>query len=212
MRCGGFDLLRLPLHIELPKLDRATEAKNILWMQRVMIIGQPGSGKSTLARTLGEITHLPVVHIDHIHWKAGWVERSGSEKDALCAEVHARESWIFEGGRSSTWPERLSRADTLIWLDFSLPVRMRRVLWRTLRYWGRNRPDLPDGCPEQFSWEFMRWIWDTRSSSRLMMQQLYNSVPPKKPKYRFASARDVKDFLSDLRQAVAVGNLGVSHR
>lgn len=181
-------------------------------MQRVMIIGQPGAGKSTLARTLGEITHLPVVHIDHIHWKAGWVERPGSEKDELCAEVHAKESWIFEGGRSSTWPERLSRADTLIWLDFPMSLRMRRVLWRTVQYWGRSRPDLPDGCPEQFSWEFIRWIWDTRHSSRLMMQQLYRSVPPEKSKYQLTSARDVKDYLTGLRQAVAAGNLGISHR
>lgn len=98
-------------------------------MQRVMIIGQPGSGKSTLARIMGEIVHLPVVHIDHIHWKAGWVERHGSERDALCTKVHAQETWIFEGGgRSSTWPERISRADTLIWLDFPLPIRMRRVM------------------------------------------------------------------------------------
>ena len=53
-------------------------------MQRVMIIGQPGAGKSTFARTLGEISHLPVHHIDHIHWMSGWQERSGEEKDHLC--------------------------------------------------------------------------------------------------------------------------------
>lgn len=181
-------------------------------MQRVMIIGQPGSGKSTLARTLGDITHLPVFHIDHIHWKTGWVERQGPEKDALCREVHAKETWIFEGGRSPTWSERLSRADTLIWLDFPLPLRMWRVLLRTVRYWGRTRPDLPDGCPEQFSWEFIRWIWDTRTSSRQMMQQLYRSVPPEKPKYQLTCARDVEDYLAGLRQAVAAGNLGLPHR
>jgi adenylate kinase family enzyme len=33
-------------------------------MHRVAIIGSAGSGKSTLARRLGEITGLPVVHID----------------------------------------------------------------------------------------------------------------------------------------------------
>ena len=86
-------------------------------MQRVMIIGQPGAGKSTLARKIGLITHLPVYHIDHMHYRSGWVERSGAEKDALCAEVQAKDRWVFEGGRSSTWQKRLARADTLIWLD-----------------------------------------------------------------------------------------------
>ncbi len=181
-------------------------------MQRVMIIGQPGSGKSTLARTLGGITHLPVVHIDHIHWKAGWVERSGPEKDALCAEVHARERWIFEGGRSVTWPERLDRADTVIWLDIPLWLRLPRVLWRTVRYWGRSRPDLPEGCPDHFSWTFLRWIWNTRRSSRDAMRRLYNSVPPEKAKHRLAGRRDIQHFLTGLRTAAATGNLGISHR
>lgn len=79
--------------------------------KRIMIVGQAGSGKSTLARTMGSVLNLPVVHIDLIHWKSGWLERSGPEKDRLCSEVHAREKWIFEGGRLQTWPERLDRAD-----------------------------------------------------------------------------------------------------
>ncbi len=181
-------------------------------MRRVMIIGQPGSGKSTMARIMGGITHLPVVHIDHIHWKEGWVERSGPEKDALCAKTHAREMWIFEGGRSNTWPERLDRADTLIWLDFSLARRLPRVLWRTLRYWGRNRPDLPEGCPEGFRMEFLRWIWNTRNSARQKMQALYDSAPPEKSRYRLRTPGEVDRFLSGLRTAASSGNLGISHR
>ncbi len=181
-------------------------------MRRVMIIGQPGSGKSTLARVMGGITHLPVVHIDHIHWKEGWVERSGLEKDALCAQVHAREMWIFEGGRSTTWPERLDRADTLIWLDFSLARRLPRVLLRTVRYWGRNRPDLPEGCPDRFSLAFLRWIWDTRRSARERMLALYESAPPEKSKYRLKNPGEVERFLSGLRRAASSGNLGISHR
>jgi adenylate kinase family enzyme len=188
------------------------KAENNRQMQRVMIIGQPGSGKSTVARALGGITHLPVVHIDHIHWKSGWVGRSKPERDALCEQVQAREKWIFEGGQSSTWPERLARADTLIWLDIPLGVRLWRVFWRTVRYWGRNRPDMPDGCPERFNWEFLRWIWDTRHSSRDAMRQLYDAVPPEKSKYHLTSARKVTQFLTSLRAAVAVGNLGISHR
>lgn len=135
-------------------------------VKRIMIVGQPGSGKSTLARELGSLLALPVVHIDQIHWQAGWIERSGPEKDRLCREVHARDSWIFEGGRSSTWSDRLKRADTLIWLDFPLTVRAWRVFLRTLRYHGRERPDLPVGCPERFDLEFTKWIWNTRNSGK----------------------------------------------
>lgn len=169
-------------------------------MRRVMIVGQPGAGKSTLARALGDITGLPVVHIDRIHWTPGWVARATADKDALCAEVHARDDWIFEGGHSKTWPERLARCDTLIWLDFPLPVRMARVLWRSLRYRGRNRPDLPDHCPERFDLTFYRWIFDTRRTARDNMLQLYRSAPPGKEKLRFSNARLVDGYLRRLRR------------
>ena len=61
-------------------------------MQRVMIIGQPGAGKSTLARQVGDRLGLPVVHIDHIHWQAGWVERSRADKTRMCLAVEAGEA------------------------------------------------------------------------------------------------------------------------
>ncbi len=181
-------------------------------MQRVMIIGQPGAGKSTLARRLGALTYLPVVHIDHIHWKSGWIERDRAEKSKMALDVIKDPQWIFEGGHSATWAERLDRADTLIWLDISLSIRAWRVLRRTLLYYGRTRPELPDGCPEQFSLEFWSWIWRTRHSGRQKMQTLYENSPSDKATYHLTSAREVNVFLSNLSEALAIGNLGIPHR
>ena len=186
--------------------------RHLCRMQRVMIIGQPGSGKSTLARRLGELTFLPVVHIDHIHWKAGWVERDPTEKTQMTLDVIQDPRWIFEGGHSKTYVERLARADTLIWLDMPLGLRLRRVLARTIRYYGQTRPDLPDGCPEQFSWDFLSFIWRTRHTSRAKMQALFNSALTDKTTYHFTTPSQVNTFLSDLGNALAVGNLGIPHR
>ncbi|MGZ2256625.1 AAA family ATPase [Roseobacter sp. A03A-229] len=181
-------------------------------MQRVMIIGQPGSGKSTLARSLGALTFLPVIHMDQIHWKPGWTERDSAEKTQMALDVITSPQWIFEGGHSATWPERLHRADTLIWLDLPLGVRAWRVFWRTLRHYGRTRPDLPDGCPEKFSLEFWIWIWQTRQTGRRKMQALYESAPDGKTTYHFTSSNAVSAFLSGLDEALVIGSLGIPHR
>ncbi|OJY33343.1 MULTISPECIES: AAA family ATPase [Gemmobacter] len=169
-------------------------------MQRVMIVGQPGAGKSVLARQLGGLTGLPVVHIDLIHWCSGWQERTREEKTRLCQEVEAQPRWIFEGGHSATWANRLDRADTLIWIDMPLWLRLWRVLRRTLMGLGRNRPDLPEGCPERLANlpEFLGFIWRTRRSSRAAMARLVASAPAGKRVRHLQGRRAVTAFLQEV--------------
>ena len=169
-------------------------------MQRVMIVGQPGSGKSTLARKLGLRTGLPVVHIDTIHWQPGWVERSWDEKTQLCHEVEARDRWIFEGGHSTTWANRLARADLLIWIDRSAKLRFWRVLLRTLLQRGQSRPDLPENCPELLANlpEFFRFMWRTKTSAWVKMQQLVTTAPATCRVVRLRSNRDTRVFLKSI--------------
>ncbi len=171
-------------------------------LQRIMIVGQPGSGKSTLARALGQLTGLPVVHIDHIHWQSGWIERPQAEKTKACLAVEARAAWIFEGGHSSTWENRLARADMLIWLDIPVGLRLWRVVRRTIVGRGQSRPDLPENCPEGFHKEtlpFWHFIWRTRKTARARMQRLWDGVPEGKQKRRLQTVAEVQAFLDGWR-------------
>jgi len=163
-----------------------------------MIIGDSGSGKSTLARRLGDVLGLPVVHMDCIHWQPGWINRTGEEKDKLCSAVHARDKWIFEGGRSITWPQRLDRADTLIYLDFSFHVRLWRVLKRRVKYHGRTRPDMPDECPERITWEFVQLIWKNRKTNRERLIKFFDAAPDAKDKYRLRGRLEVESFINNI--------------
>ncbi|MEJ6393187.1 AAA family ATPase [Gymnodinialimonas sp. 2305UL16-5] len=168
-------------------------------MKRVMIIGQPGSGKSTLARRLGEKTGLPVYHMDQIHWMPGWVERPKPEKINLAMEVQNRDEWIFEGGLGATKEHRLSRCDTLINLDFPFWLRIWRVAKRTLTHKGRSRPDLPEGCPEQFDAEFWKWIWDTRHKNREINLRWMTKAGSDVAVHHLQTPNQVREYLATLR-------------
>lgn len=170
-------------------------------MKRIMITGGPGSGKSTLAQMLGDKTGLPVYHMDKIHWQDGWVERTREEKDRLTREVHMQDVWIFEGGHSRTYPERVARADTFIWLDVPVVVRLWRVFWRSIKHYGKTRLDLPEGCPEQFNKqtiEFVLFILRTRKSSREKLRAIYDRPPPHLIVYRLTSRSEVEAFVQGI--------------
>ncbi|WP_343313934.1 hypothetical protein AAIB41_01925 [Brucella sp. BE17] len=109
-------------------------------IKRIMIFGGPGSGKSTLARNLGDITGLPVVHIDTLYWKPGWVMRAREEVGRLTNAVADKEKWIFEGNHSETMHYRASRADMLVFLDLSTPLRLSRIIARILKTPGTHPP------------------------------------------------------------------------
>lgn len=150
---------------------------------------------------MGDITGLPVVHIDHIHWQPGWIERSSAEKDRLTRAAHANEEWIFEGGHFRTFDERLARADTFIWLDFSVWRRLWRVMVRTLRDLGKTRPDLPENCPERINLEtlkFAHFIWTTRNRWRDKIAGVCISPPPGVTCHHFTNIQQIAAFLKSL--------------
>ena len=129
-------------------------------MERILIIGCGGAGKSTLARQLGDKLNIPVVHLDKLFWKPGWVEMPKDEFDALLRQEMAKERWIMDGNFNRTLPERIARCDTMIYLDFSRFACLCGVIKRVLTTYGKVRPDMGDGCPERIDWEFLKWVWN----------------------------------------------------
>lgn len=81
-------------------------------------IGSPGAGKSTLAAEVARRTGLPLVHLDRLYWRAGWVESDKAEFVERVRETVAAPRWVIDGNYGGTLPIRLERADTVLWLDF----------------------------------------------------------------------------------------------
>ncbi len=145
-------------------------------MERILIIGCGGAGKSTLARQLGDKLNLPVVHLDKLFWHPGWVESPKEEIDEKIMAEMEKPQWIMDGNYNRTLPERVKYCDTIIYLDFSRFACIRGVLKRIITTYGTVRPDMGEGCPERFDWEFLRWVWNFNRDKREKYYRLLNET------------------------------------
>ena len=166
-------------------------------MERIIIIGCGGAGKSTLARQLGNKLNLPVVHLDKLFWKPGWVEVSDEEFDELHHRELAEEKWIMDGNFNRTIPERLERCDTVIYLDFSRFACVCGVIKRVLTNYGTVRPDMGEGCPERIDFAFLKWIWNFNQDKRDGYYKMLNEAEGKQT-IVLKNRRMVKRFLKSL--------------
>lgn len=137
-------------------------------MRRVAVIGCAGAGKSTFSVRLGDITGIPVVHLDRHFWKPGWVETPTEEWRAVVSRLASEEQWIMDGNYSSTLDLRLPLADTIVFFDYPRRICAYRVFKRSAL--GRPRPDLPENCSERIFgadfFSFFAWVWTFNTRSR----------------------------------------------
>ena len=139
-------------------------------MERILVIGCPGSGKTRLAKLLGDKLNLPVVHLDNLWWTDGWENVSREEFDARLENALNLDSWIIDGNYSRTMDARLEKCDTIIYLDFSRWACLRGMFQRVILNHGKVRPDMAEGCPERFDWEFFKYIWNFNKNNRVLNQ------------------------------------------
>ena len=166
-------------------------------MERIVIIGCGGAGKSTLARQLGEKLDIPVVHLDKLFWKPGWVEVPKEEFDELHRQELSKDKWIMDGNFNRTMPERIARCDTVIYLDFSRLACLMGVIKRVLTTYGTVRPDMGEGCPERIDFEFLKWVWNYNKNKRERNYRLLNEAEYAKT-IVLKNRRAVKRFLRQL--------------
>jgi adenylate kinase family enzyme len=174
----------------------------IIQMKRILIIGSGGAGKSTLSNRLGEILKIDVIHLDTHHWLPGWKERPLNLWREKVRELAAGDEWIMDGDFRGTLDIRMERADTIIYLDMHPLVCTFRIFKRLLKYRGRTRPDLPEGCPESFDWEFSQWVMTYRKRNRkAVIAELSNAKANGISVHIFKNRNEVSSFLSNINPA-----------
>jgi adenylate kinase family enzyme len=100
-------------------------------MRRILVAGSTGAGKTTLARALSERLTIPFHEMDALAFAGpGWQENARLVRDV--SRICSGPCWIFDSlGYPQVRDLLWSRADTIVWLDYSRAVVMRRVLRRS---------------------------------------------------------------------------------
>jgi adenylate kinase family enzyme len=141
--------------------------------RRTAVVGTSGSGKTTLARRLAQRLGIAHVELDSLHWGPDWTPAPRDAFRECVARALSGEAWTTDGNYGAVRDIVWRRADTVVWLDYPLPVVMGRVTWRTIRR-SVLREDLWNGNRERFREAFLgreSIIWWALSTYRRRKKQ-----------------------------------------
>ncbi len=100
-------------------------------LSRIVVIGTSGSGKTTMATQLATRLGLRHIELDALYWDANWTPAPhGVLRERLLAALPS-DGWVVDGNYSQVRDILWGRANTVVWLDYSLPLVLARVTRRT---------------------------------------------------------------------------------
>jgi hypothetical protein len=75
---------------------------------------------------------------------------------------------------------------------------MWRIIKRLLTYFGRTRPDLPDGCPEKVDFVFLEYVWNFQNDTRPRIMSRLAQRRPDQTVVIFRDPADVSRFRHEM--------------
>jgi adenylate kinase family enzyme len=113
-------------------------------MRKIAVFGLPGTGKTTLALRLADLLGVPCHDLDDVLFTSGG-PLPLEDFRARTAILTQTGGWVVDGNYSKLADVTWHRADTVIWLDYPLPLIVFRVTRRNLRRLTGREPT-PDGA------------------------------------------------------------------
>jgi adenylate kinase family enzyme len=175
----------------------ADAAKMLVHFNRILVIGCSGGGKSTLSQKLGRRFDLPFVSMDRdFYWLPGWVRRDRDEARALIAEAVDNDRWIMDGTGVTSFDLRVPRSDLIIWVRMPRWLCLWGVFSRSLRNFGRTRPEMAPGCRERLAdREFLSFIWNFETKTTPRIVKSIHALSPQCPVVTLTSRRQMRELV-----------------
>jgi len=175
--------------------------------KRIVIIGTTSSGKSTLASQLADKFSYEFIELDALHWEPNWQEAPLEVfRQRVETETQAP-AWVVAGNyhvvRDLVW----SKAEVLIWLDYSLW----KIFWQLTRrtftrwwkhelLWGTNYENISKHLKLWSNDSLFHWLFKTywrrkREYPMLLALPEYQHLKL----IRFKHPKETDDWLNSLR-------------
>lgn len=176
--------------------------------RRVVVVGVTGSGKTAFAARIAAIIAAPHTELDSLYHEANWRPAAIDVFRERVRAATAGGTWVVDGGYAShvrdiAW----ARADTLVWLDYGLPLILARLFRRTLRRRIRNE-ELWNGNRESLRTHFMSkdslflWALQTHKKHRRAYPEYFaNPELAHLRIVRLTSARAAEAYVRSLEHA-----------
>ncbi len=145
--------------------------------KRICVIGYSNSGKSTFSEKLGAKLNCPVLHIDKIahipntNWEPAPKDETAKKHDAFISG----DTWVVDGIYHRCMPNRLEKADTLIFIHANRFKRLFRYLKRCHK--KSKQAGAMIGPQKQFNWHMVSFILFKQHKRRKKIESIIADYP-----------------------------------
>jgi adenylate kinase family enzyme len=174
-------------------------------MTKIVIIGSSSSGKTTLAKNISKKLDIDHQEARLFFWEENWKESKLEVFRERVNNFTNNDKWITDGNFASSVSDIVwARADTIIWLDYSLSRTLIQFFLRSIRrsfsgeeLWHGNRETLWNSIFRPKS--LFLWIITNYKRNRKRFLLLISSKKyPHISFLHFKSPKETESFLSKL--------------
>lgn len=173
-------------------------------LRRIAVVGTSGAGKTSFARALSQRLQIPHIELDELHWSANWQEVPDELFRDRVSSATSGSAWVSDGNYHMVRDIIWSRADAVIWLDYSFTLVMTRLFMRTM---DRiiNRTEIWHGNRETWQKQFFHrdsilwWGLSTFARRRREYEEIFEDKPLAQVEFiRFARPEQAEVWLKKL--------------